>query len=325
MFTVATSAWNQIGVDVSDARNADEACSKAGLDWTVVESDIRDDMGGLTGYKSLRRSDNHNMLSVMKSSYTPVDNLTVFRALDPFIRDGSLIVDTATELEGGRKVILNFKIKDLIADVNPDDPVEGYLNAYNGHDGSLAWGYGFHVYRLWCMNQQPLALEYQNRSGWQDGGDVKVASNGKAVKFRHTLNVHKYARVIPDIINIKTRQFNATVEELKYLATKPCDSMLFRRILDITYQGQIKAGDHKDCTGLRYYDDLVNNFENGIGADAHRGTLYGVVQAVSEYHTHQAGSLKDETERARKRLNALWFGTGAIAINRAREACLAAV
>ncbi|WP_161565867.1 DUF932 domain-containing protein [Synechococcus elongatus] len=322
-FTVATSAWSQVGVDVSDARNADEACTKAGLDWTVVESDLTDDTGSITGYKSLRRSDNGGLLSVMRNSYTPVNNDVVFRLLDPFIRDRSLTVDTATELEGGRKVILNFKINDLIADVTKDDPIEGYLNAYNGHDGLLSWGYGFHIYRLWCMNQQPRALSYQSRSGWQtDGGVVQLANNGKAIKFRHTRNVMEYAKNLPDIIDLKTRQFNTTLDELRYLASKPCDLTLFRRILDQTYAPQIKAGDHKDCTGLKFYDNLVQNFDAGVGSEAHRGTLYGAVQAVAEYHTHQSGRASDEIERARKRLNALWFGNGDTAINRCADTCL---
>ncbi|WP_338442301.1 DUF932 domain-containing protein [Synechococcus elongatus IITB4] len=322
MFTVARSAWSSVGVDVSDARNAWEACNKAGLDWTVEKESMRDQWGEVQGYKALRRSDNGFLLSVMRDSYTPVNNLEVFSVLDPFIREGSLVVDTATELEGGRKVVLNFKIKDLIGDVSQDDPVQGYLNAYNAHDGSLALGFGFHPYRLWCMNQQPRAMNYMARSGWDTNGAISIAHDKRAMKFRHTRSVNANIKRVTDVIDLTKRQFNTTLEELRHLTTVDCNTALFRRVIEMTYANQMRLAGYKQPEELHFYDRLLHNFEAGVGYEAHGGSLYGVVQAVSEYHTHQAGRSTDEIERARKRLNALWFGTGDQMIARAHEICL---
>lgn len=55
------------------------------------------------------------------------------------------------------------------------------------------------------------------------------------------------------------------------------------------------------------------------------GTLYGLYNAITQAHTHDFGRAKDETERARTRLESLWGGTSAKRITRAREACLALV
>ena len=52
---------------------------------------------------------------------------------------------------------------------------------------------------------------------------------------------------------------------------------------------------------------------------------YGLFQAITQYETHDAGRLKNDTERARARLESLWGGSGAKRIEKAREALLALV
>ena len=59
--------------------------------------------------------------------------------------------------------------------------------------------------------------------------------------------------------------------------------------------------------------------------DGVSGTAYGLFNAITQFESHDAGRAKDETERARTRLEALWGGTSAKRIERAREACLALV
>jgi hypothetical protein len=47
--------------------------------------------------------------------------------------------------------------------------------------------------------------------------------------------------------------------------------------------------------------------------------------AITQFETHDSGRSKDETERARARLESLWGGGASKRIERAREACLALV
>jgi hypothetical protein len=50
--------------------------------------------------------------------------------------------------------------------------------------------------------------------------------------------------------------------------------------------------------------------------------LYGFFCAITQFETHEQGRAKDETARARARLESLWGGPGAGRIERARAACL---
>jgi hypothetical protein len=55
------------------------------------------------------------------------------------------------------------------------------------------------------------------------------------------------------------------------------------------------------------------------------GTAYALFNAITQHETHDSGRAKDETDRARARLESLWGGTSAKRIDRARTAALALV
>jgi hypothetical protein len=89
---------------------------------------------------------------------------------------------------------------------------------------------------------------------------------------------------------------------------------------------QVDKATVRPVTSLRNYDQLVANFETGVGATMPgvRGTAWGAYNAITEWTSHQRGKDND-LDAARKRLNNLWFGTGGKINQAAHQAALSLV
>jgi len=70
---------------------------------------------------------------------------------------------------------------------------------------------------------------------------------------------------------------------------------------------------------------IRSHYSGNTGIDIIPNTVYGLLQAITQFETHDAGRTKDPIKAARTRLESLWGGAGAERIDLAREACLALV
>jgi phage/plasmid-like protein (TIGR03299 family) len=322
---VKEPAWHRLGTVVADAPNSAEALKLAGMDWVVEYYDPQDEHGSIEGYKVLRRSDTKAALSIVRDTYGVIQNQTCFQMLDPLLQDGDLQLDAAVSLDGGRKIAITARIKDGIADVGGTDPCEAFLVVFNSHDGTTAFGGMFTNTRVVCANTLGWAHNAVfGRERAQYTGDVYVTANRKGLKLRHTKNVVDRISDMPDFIDLKRRQFKEGVENFGLLQRTSCTTELFRQYLQKVYAKQLYNRETKTMEApdkLQHYEKLMNNFEAGTGYQipGYRGTFWGAYQAVTEYETHQQGRNTDETERAAKRLNRIWFGTGQSVIDNATK------
>jgi phage/plasmid-like protein (TIGR03299 family) len=293
---------------VAAPKTTAEAMQLGKMDWTVEESPVvtyGDDNTApamVPEWKVLRRSDNKQVLNVCRSSWTPVQNSEAFKWFDPIIADGDVEITTALEFQKGKQIVITAKIKDGIDEVVSGDPVEAFLVLYNSHDGTLSLGIKFSNVRVVCTNMLTAALQSRQ--------------NGKLAQIRHTKSIHTNLEAVRDTLDIQRRTFRQSIAEYQAMAKVDLSAAAFDAYLSKVFAKQLEAEvkDKRDRSiqNLRQYEQLIQNFEGGVGMDIKgvRGTAWGAYNAVTEWTTHQRGSNRD-TEAARNRLSASWFGSGA--------------
>jgi phage/plasmid-like protein (TIGR03299 family) len=322
--------WHGLGQIVPTVpRSTQEAMQMAGMDWRVTESPvitIGDDDDAepslVEGWKCLRRSDNQSVLHVCKRSWTPVQNQDAFAWFDPIIADGDAEISAAVSLRGGRRIAITAKINDRLGDVVGGDPVESYLLLFNSHDGTLPLGFKFTNVRVVCQNTLNEATHDQHGNF---GGDM--VWDEKSARIRHTSSIHDNMAAVRDALDIQQRVFRYTLDQYRDMAKVDLSASAFNQYLATVFADDLQVDKDKvrPVTSLRHYDQLVANFESGVGATLPgvRGTAWAAYNAVTEWTSHQRG--KDDVDAARKRLNNLWFGTGGKINQAAHQAALSLV
>ena len=140
MFSVREVPWHGLGSIVNEAPTAQEAIKLAGLDWKVNSNQPYYNVENLgykraEGYQVLSRSDNNQVLSIMKDSYTPLQNDTAFSFFNPFVDSGLASFETAGSLRKGKVVWILATLNKAPIDIGGGDIVKKNLLLSNSHDG----------------------------------------------------------------------------------------------------------------------------------------------------------------------------------------------
>jgi phage/plasmid-like protein (TIGR03299 family) len=321
----------RLGTLVPENVSATEAFAIAGLDWTADKRPAffmgPDGPISSPEHCSIVRSDNNALLGIHGRGYTPVQNTALINLLD-YLRE-DIEVETVLSIRQGRKVFASASIR-TEDEVLPGDRIRRYLHLFNSHDGSSGFGVFFSDVRLACANQ----LAYLTGKA-----TANAVTAGTGLRRKHTSSVTAFAESLPQLIDLERRSFRQTVDELRSLSGVPLTTELARRVLETTFADKLGTPIKDRESGKprpRTLDDLpeINTIRSHYGGATGMGirslpgcggTLYGLFNAITQYETHDAGRAKDETDRARARLESLWGGSSSKRIDKAREACLALV
>lgn len=322
VFLNATPAWHGLGTVLDGTLPPREAFCQADADFTVAGRPVLTSSGTpIDGYQAITRLDTGDVLSVMRDSYTPVQNEALIRIAEALHAD--LIMDAVCVLDSGRKVTFTAQIRNTEADITRGDTVVQNLVGVTSHDGSVAFQVMFTPVRVVCANTLAQALGHHSARR----------------TIRHTKGATALAARLPELVDIKRREFLGSLDELRALAATPCTTAQFHDYLRTVFADQLtgttneKRGDSstsrpKVVTDLPYYESLRHKFDGAaIGSDLPgvRGTYWGALNAITEYVSHEAGRSKDPTEAARQRLESMWFGSNARLLDRAHTTALAAL
>jgi phage/plasmid-like protein (TIGR03299 family) len=329
VFFNSQPAWHKLGTVLDGTLPAREAFSIANADWDVLSTPIFDPAGQpISGYQAITRGDNGKVLSVQKDSYTIVQNEQLIKLAEALHEDASM--DAVVVLNEGRKVAFTARIKNAEAEVIKGDEICQYLIGCTSHDGSISFQTIFSPIRVVCQNTLSATLNHADR---QD-----AAGKRKRMSIRHTTNCNALIERLPEIIDFKRQQFTATIEELQAMASKPCSSTQFQLYCSQVFADQLagtindKRGDKstarpKTLQDLPAWDSIAAKFHGeGVGFDIKgvEGTMWGAYNAITEHLTHDAGrATSDTVETTRKRLESLYWGTGAATLAKAHALALA--
>jgi phage/plasmid-like protein (TIGR03299 family) len=329
VFFNSQPAWHKLGTVLDGTLPAREAFSIANADWDVLSTPIFDPAGQpISGYQAITRGDNGKVLSVQKDSYTIVQNEQLIKLAEALHEDASM--DAVVVLNEGRKVAFTARIKNAEAEVIKGDEICQYLIGCTSHDGSISFQTIFSPIRVVCQNTLSATLNHADR---QD-----ATGKRKRMSIRHTTNCNALIERLPEIIDFKRQQFTATIEELQAMASKPCSSTQFQLYCSQVFADQLagtindKRGDKstarpKTLQDLPAWDSIAAKFHGeGVGFDIKgvEGTMWGAYNAITEHLTHDAGrATSDTVETTRKRLESLYWGTGAATLAKAHALALA--
>ena len=322
-FFVGEKAWHGLGTVLKDPPTIEEALKIAGLDWTVSESPILVPTGmdfltldseqdqsivmqGLNAdvpfvqmysHKALVRSTDKRVLGIVGKDFSVIQPANQMHFFNDIVADGTASLETAMSLKKGSRIVVTAKIKSAVADVVAGDPVECYLVAAQGFDGSLCFYVIFSPVRVVCNNTLTLA--------------VNRADNDRdpCIRLKHTKGIKDALELVRKSIDLNARAFSFTVEQFRSLAGKAINSeKLEKYVKALTVETPEQKQQPDMLTKLeelpRAYYKIMEAYEDQPGIQYGRGTFWQAYNAVTHYVDHVRGRT-DET-----RLEASWFGAG---------------
>jgi phage/plasmid-like protein (TIGR03299 family) len=322
-FAVGDLGWHGLGVKLDNPPTIQEAIKLAGLDTPIKCVPLIAQVGpfgleGLeTGSKALVRertdANGHvkrDVLSVVKDTYEPVQNQEVFAFFQPAVEGGYAELETAGSLFGGKRIWVLAAIKGLEAEVVPGDPLKSYFLLVNAHDGTKTVTCGFTDVRVVCSNTEKQA----------------TGRGSEMIRIKHTKSVHVALERVQSIVQYQKNRFEATLEDLRFLASKQCDTTALSKYLRTVFEPTVSDMHDKVESQEKAYLKLISKITpafEGVGLAGQgnalagvRGTYWGALNAVTGYLTHDRG------RSAETRLESQWFGAGAKVTSRAYETAL---
>lgn len=319
MFSVGSTPWHRLGAVLDAPPTIEEAIRIAGLDWSVeVQPNLTTVDGQLvaTPSQSVIRvstdADGKVTRSVIASvgpDYAPLQNVKAFAWFQPWLDSGRVTLETAGSLMGGKRVWVLAKIKTDPIVVRGDDVVEKYVLLAHAHDGSLAIRAGITPVRVVCHNTLSAAI------GIDPGTGRQVSSPEGIFKVLHRANAEQRLEDVAAQIEQIDARLNMAGEAYRFLAEREvvkADETI------VEFMGAVYKQSSEQVKKGRRHAEIAKNFEAGIGQDLDgaKGTWWGLWNALTQYHTHEAG------KNAESRANANAFGEGASVIRRGLDVAL---
>lgn len=275
MSTIAIRPNVQMGTTVTRASNIDEALQMADLDWglNVLPADnltVMTDEGmtetSIPGMRLVTRDDTHLTLGVVGNRYAPLSNSDVFGVGEHLIAQGAQILN-AGEVDGGRRVFMNFSIPDSRATIGQNDLVDFSISIRANHDGRGDVTASLVGKRLICSN----------------GMTAKIPSLPHTFSVRHTRNAAARmgeARAIFQGAVRYAKEFAAIAQEL---LDTPFTRREFSDYIAAIYPEPGKGEGRTRTIWENRRAALMQLFSAAPTNEAGRGTAWNAYNAVTEY------------------------------------------
>lgn len=309
--------WHGIGDRISEDQAFDINYIKAhpSLNWTCSAQPLFLADGREATTRAIVRDTDQKVLGEVGAEYTILQNAQVIDWFAPFVESRDVGVECMGALRGGSRVFMLGRIRRDPLTIVPGDEVLSYLLLAHAHDGTLRVHVGLTPIRVVCANTLRMARD-DKRS--------------KLIQLRHTKNVKMALDQVRETVDLAHRQFVATAEAFRKLAATGCTDETLEQYVKVVFKAPepkatklvevatVAEQAEAEERASRVFPKVRALFEEGMGTHIPgvRGTMWGALNAVSEYVQYQRGS---DVER---RLDATWFGTGAALVQRATQVAL---
>ena len=286
-----TTPWHGLGNQLSAKSPISVWAKQAGMDWQIKESPVyflpgvSVDHNSFSEQKVLYRSDTGAALSVVSQRFQVVQPRDVLEFYRDLTKAHGFTLETAGVLKGGRKVWALAKTN-MTANIKGSDTMNGYLLLATGCDGTLATTAQFTSIRVVCNNTLAVALK-------NGGGTVKVP---------HSTTFD------PKMVKEQLGLSSSSWEDFVYQMKKLSERKLMNSESD-AFIAELFADPRKKFTNERAMKKVLALYSgHGRGAEllSARGTVFGLLNAVTEYVDHERRAKSSDY-----RLDSAWFGTGA--------------
>lgn len=268
MFYTREKPWHGLGIMAQEAPTSKDALVLAGLDWNVVQKEIRTQDGEpITGFLANIRETDNKILGVVTERYKIVQNRDAFAFTDALLGEG-VTYETAGSLQEGKRTWMLARLPQEY--IINEDKITPYLVFMNSHDGTGAIRAAMTPVRVVCQNTLNLALSTAKRS-WSTNHTGDITGKMEDAKYTLLHAEHYMGELVKTFeqlrqVKISDRKVYDYINVLFPLLDSPTD--LQRRNL-------MKL---KEDLKMRYFDapDLKRTGKNALR----------FVNAVSDFATH---------------------------------------
>jgi len=289
MMYVGETPWHTLGTKLDKPATASEAIQAAGLGFHVEKMPLRIAVHNIpvTDHYATVRIDTMQVLGVVGSRYTPIQNKDAFSTFDALVGEGSAIYHTAGALGKGERIWILAKLPEYIR-VNKHDIVEPFLLLTNTHDGSSAVTVKLTPIRVVCENTLSVALQ----------------GTEQEVHIRHTTQAEEKLKQAHEILGLSNKLFEILGQYYVGMSQKMINATMFTQYLNQIFPEPIFTLQSNRTKEI--HERIMELSEVGVGAELSRGTLWGAYNAVTEYVDH----IRLQSKSSSMRLKSMWYGTG---------------
>jgi phage/plasmid-like protein (TIGR03299 family) len=282
--------WHGLGEKIPEDKIYDmEAGIKAsGLGWGVHDESLQTITGLDVPNRAIVRDTDSKVLGVVGPNYTPLQNAEMFEFFQDWLNAKVCHLHTAGSLHGGEKIWVLCGINSPDMEVVAGDMVSKFILLSNSHDGKNAVRVGFTPIRVVCANTLKLAH-----------GDKA----SKLIRVRHSKEVKNNVAKIREIMDVANQQFEATLEQYCYLASRQAKMGDLEKYVKIVFGYDDKSEDDLSTKAKNVIRRIIETVDSGVGQDKARGSWWWAYNGVNNYMNYKDGRNSDNV------LGKLWFGT----------------
>ena len=270
--------WEELGDNIIGALNSSDAIKKAGLNWKVNSMPVYSEILNKTPSFMKRahhfvanvRDIDNEILGIVSDKYKIIQNSEAFKFTDELLGNHDIKYETAGSIDNGKRIWLLAKIPAIYRIF--DDDIEQYLMFTNTHDGSGAVKIVMTPIRVVCRNTLNLALKEAKRC-WS---------------MTHIGNIQKKINLAEQtLFNAKNYMefLKKSAEKLNKIKLSAID---IGKIIDFLLPIKEDGGEEHKKNVKQRQTDLFNRFLHAPDLQNYDSTGYRLINAVSDYATHQS-------------------------------------
>lgn len=322
MAYVGETPWHGLGHQLDGSETLDQWRVAAGLDWSAEKRQVYYSTRTPKGTNpvngevcttntptpikdrfALVRDDTQADLGIVSDRYKIVQPAEIVEFYRDVVADQGFTMETMGSLAGGKRIWALAKMGKYTR-IKGQDELGGYLLLATSYDGTMATIAKFTSVRVVCQN----TLSFATSSG---ESQISIGHNAKfddsKVKqklglaaesweqFEQQANVLASTAVTPEIV---TQYLHKVFGESAFKAVVPPNMGTVTQAQGAAVGATFELSNHST--------KILNLATQGKGQNyrSANGTLWGLVNAVTEYYDHHAKGKADS------RLNSAWFGSG---------------
>ena len=299
--------WHKLGQQMQAGQSIEQWQQAAGMDFTIEEHDalfrLNGDTKKVPGKKVLVRSDSGNALTVVSKTYNVVQPKEVLEFYRDLTDKAGFELETAGVLRGGRKY---WALASMGQEAKVmDDTIKGYLLLGTACDGSMATTAMFTSVRVVCNNTLGFAMQ-EAVSG--------KSKNVVRVNHRATFDHDK----VKAELGLAATSWSSFLTRLEFWTESHVTQEQAEKYFKTVSSYENDKGE--TIVSKRISQQLMalyNGAGKGSSLKSAKDTVWGLINAVTEYVDHHQGRTSDV------RIDRAFFGDGIaykeMAVNLAEE------
>ena len=304
-------------IDYSLKTDLDIIWKQNGLDFEAIKAPLfykgtNGELIEVKDHQAIINNQNNNLLNIPKLQYTTLQ-LSTIKKLISEIR-GNTTIESIMNVDD-KRFVFNLAVDGAVQDVKQDDPHKLRLVIVSSHDSSVSCHISFIHFRMFCFNQ------------------MNKLKDSNPLIFKHTKSINDNVARINQIIDFKKGEFTKSIQDYKYMIKKQITDEQIKEVLEKLYFDKwngkkvcidrtLKSERDKSYLDLVEVKQIKENLKKEF--DLNGKNAYSLHNGINFYYSHQMGAsnIKDESEKARIRMEQNYYGKNSAIIDKSKELCM---